>query len=174
MEKLKYPIGKVSLPEDFDSTLLLNDIKTLIELPILLDEWVVKNEDKLSNQYREGSWTAAQVINHIADSHLNGYLRCRHAITESTPSILTYDQNRWAEFEDSKMLDVNASLSIIAGLHARWSIFFNQLSDQQWHCDYDHPGAGRKFTMYQALANYAWHSKHHYAHLEIISRNETK
>lgn len=172
MENLKYPIGQMTLPEEFDSKSVLNHIKTLLELPELLDQWVLNHPDKLSNQYRPESWTAAQIINHIADSHLNGYLRCRHALTEDTPIILPYNQNLWAEFMDSKMEEVNASLSIIAGLHARWAIFFNQLENQQWLREYDHPGANRKFTLFQSLANYAWHSKHHYNHLLIISNHE--
>jgi len=169
MNAQKFPIGKWQRPSDFDLVQTLKDVLTLSQLPKKLDDWIESSEDtELKKVYREGGWTGAQVINHIADSHMNAFVRCKLTATEEKPSILPYSEALWAELPDGNTTDVSASLSLINGLHARWVLFFQSLEPKNWERAYYHPESKSEFKLYEVASLYAWHSNHHYNHLLLI------
>jgi hypothetical protein len=113
------------------------------------------------------------VIHHIADSHMNGYGRVKRALTGHTPVIAPYDEAKWAELPDVRSASVMASLSIIEGLHARWVALARTLTDAEYARGYCHPEHGRVIRVDVNLAQYAWHSRHHLAHVQIALQEET-
>lgn len=141
-----------------------NDIEGYIEeiriLPDLLETAVNGLDDtQLNTPYRDGGWTIRQVAHHIADSHINGFIRMRATLTEENPMLKTYDQDRWAEQSDSE-LPLAPSLSIIRGLHERWTVFLHSLSNDAWDRPALHPDDG-PVSLRSLLANYARHGRHH-------------
>ncbi|GAB5557321.1 MAG: bacillithiol transferase BstA [Schleiferiaceae bacterium] len=169
LDALKFPIGKWKRPEDFDLVQALQDVLTIARLPQNLDDWVESAEDgDIEKTYRPEGWTGAQVINHLADSHMNAFVRSKLTMTEDKPSILPYLEAAWAELPDGKTVDVSASLSLINGLHARWVLFFESLQPEDWKRQYYHPESKADFALYEVASLYAWHSEHHYNHLLLI------
>jgi DinB family protein len=127
-------------------------------------------DDQLDTPYREGGWTIRQVVHHVPDSHMNSYVRMKLAVTETAaPKINAYDEGRWAELVDGKSLPVSVSLELLAALHGRWVPFLRSLSDEHFLKTYIHPELG-PYPLYDALALYAWHGRHHAAHIENALR----
>jgi hypothetical protein len=121
-------------------------------------------EAQLATRYREDGWTIRQVVHHVPDSHMNAYVRMKLAVTESSPpSVNAYDEARWAELADAT-LPVSVSLDLLTALHTRWVRFLRSLSDEDFGRSYLHPELGA-FALYDALALYAWHGRHHAAHI---------
>jgi hypothetical protein len=168
-DALRYPIGPFRWPEKPLTTEQREGlIAQLAELPVLVRQAVAQlTETQLDQSYRPGGWTARQVVHHLADSHLNGYLRFRLALTEETPSIRTYDQQRWAELPDARSAPVGPSIALLEGLHARWVALLRNLAAEDFQRAFLHPERGR-ITLDQALALYAWHGRHHVAHLTLV------
>ncbi len=173
---LRYPIGKFAEQDfadaPFEETLrdqLLTEIKVL---PSAL-EMAVLNLDaaQLHSPYRPGGWTVNQLVHHVADSHMNAYTRCKLALTEDNPTIKTYNQDAWASLPDSA-LPVNISLTLLHALHARWYAILKDLSNADWQKSFYHPEQKINFTVWEALKVYAWHGKHHVAHVtHLRTRN---
>lgn len=131
------------------------------------------NSDQLDEPYREGGWTLRQTAHHIADSHINSFGRFKLALTEDVPTIRPYHEDHWAELADSK-LDVGASLNIIDGIHTRWTALLQNMSEADFERELIHPDSG-KWTLDGMLGLYAWHSKHHLAHItKTCDRNGWK
>ncbi|MDE3188037.1 MAG: putative metal-dependent hydrolase, partial [Acidobacteriota bacterium] len=118
---------------------------------------------QLDTPYREGGWTARQVVHHVADSHANAYVRFKLSLTEDWPTVKPYDEAAWAKLPDSR-LPIDASLSLIAALHARWVALLESLTAEDFRKGYIHPELGRQ-DLATALAIYEWHSRHHTAHI---------
>jgi len=167
MDTGRYPVG----PFDYRGPLSLAEraeaLDALAALPVRLREAVAAlPPGGLDTPYREGGWTARQVVHHLADSHLNAYVRTKLALTEDGPSICPYDQDRWAALPDMA-LPVELSLALLDGLHARWTALLRPLGDDGWGRTFLHPEHGRRFALDEVLAHYAWHGRHHTAHVRL-------
>lgn len=120
--------------------------------------------EQLDTPYRHGGWTVRQVLHHLPDSHLNGYLRMKLALTEPEPTITPYDQARWAELTDGRTAPVEWSLALLDGLHARWVFLLRSLDASAFARRFHHPESGI-VPLDTALALYAWHGRHHLAQI---------
>ena len=166
IEKLRYPIGKFIAPDNYSKDNLEQWIQVIQDLPLRLTTEVKKlSEDQLNTAYRDGGWTVRQVVHHLVDSHLNSYCRFKLAITEDTPTIRPYFEERWAELEDAKYAPVELSLSLLTALHARWVYFLKSLSANDLEKIFFHPESKKEFALKTILALYAWHSNHHLHHI---------
>lgn len=172
-ESLRYPIGKeneqeahgVEFNEQLKSSLII-DIKML---PSSL-EYAIQNLDvaQLETPYRPNGWTVQQLVHHIADSHLNAYTRFKLGLTEENPVIKPYDQEAWANLPETKELPVNISITLLHALHIRWCQCLNDMSETQWQRTIYHPERKVKITLWDLLKTYAWHSRHHVAHINRL------
>ena len=162
---LRYPIGKFSLSGEVTRGQVAAWIDDIVALPGDLRRAVSPLADgQLDTPYRPGGWTVRQVVHHLADSHMNSYIRFKLALTEDRPVIKAYDEKSWAELPDSKE-PVASSLDLLAALHCRWVDLLRSLSWAQLQREFVHPesGASRLTVM---VAAYAWHGRHHIAHVE--------
>ncbi|MEO6803727.1 MAG: YfiT family bacillithiol transferase [Granulicella sp.] len=167
----RYPIGKFERPETVTPNEIRNAIATLAETPELLRNAVGgMDQEQLNTPYREGGWTVRQVVHHIADSHMNSFIRLRMALTEDWPTITAYNEAAWATLHDSAA-PVEWSLELIEALHARWVMLLSSLEEAQWQRGFVHPERGR-MTIETATLIYAWHSQHHIAHITHLSSRE--
>ena len=171
LDGARYPIGRfqrcVGPLNRQQRTRLIGDIERApSEIRSLVEPLT---EAQLETRYREDGWTIRQVVHHVPDSHMNSYVRMKLAVTESSPPrINPYDEARWAELADA-MLPVAVSLDLLTALHTRWVRFLRSLSDEDFNRSYLHPDLGA-FPLYDALALYAWHGKHHTAHIRNALR----
>jgi uncharacterized damage-inducible protein DinB len=163
---LRYPVGKFQRPAGpvatADRAILLGAIETLPEK--IAAAVAGLNEHQFEATYRPGGWTLRQVVHHVADSHLNSYVRFRWALTEAAPLIKAYDEKGWAELIDARTAPVELSLSFLAALHARWTILLRSMDDTAFAKTLVHPQNG-EMRLDTMLALYAWHSRHHTAHI---------
>lgn len=168
-EELAYPIGRFEAPVNFDNDLLNQWIDVLVSSPSWYDA-IIENLDEaqLKTPYRSGGWDIIQVIHHVADSHMNAYIRLKMALTENTPSIKPYDERLWANLPDIYDVPVNVSLTMIHALHRRWVAVLRQLSDEQWRRSFYHPGQQKYVPVWVMTAMYAWHCKHHFEHIRRL------
>ncbi len=167
---LKYPIGEFECPEVITPDHIYKWISDIEELPEKLSNLVSDfTEAKLETCYREGGWTARQVIHHIHDSHHNGYIRFKWALTENKPLIKAYNQQSWAELFDTKSAPICLSLNVISALHAKWVYFLKGLSAQDLAKTFIHPEGNVNISLVEDIGIYAWHGDHHLAHLKIIA-----
>ena len=133
LEKLKYPVGKFSIPETVDQNTIQQWIHDLEELPQKLRDAVKGlDEEQLNTPYRPSDWTVRQVVHHIGNSHLNSYIRFKLALTENNPTIKAYDQEKWANLEEYNSLLIEDSLNFVKSLHKRWIILLRTLKDSDW------------------------------------------
>jgi uncharacterized damage-inducible protein DinB len=167
----KYPIGGFAVPETITPDDRTGAVATLAELPEKLRN-AVEGLDfgQLCTPYREGGWTLRQVVHHIADSHMNAFIRIRLALTEDWPTIKTYDEAAWARLHDSAA-PIEWSLELIESLHARWVMLLQSLSDTQWQRGFNHPEQG-PVTVELSTLTYAWHSRHHVAQITHLRGRE--
>ncbi|HVB57450.1 MAG TPA: bacillithiol transferase BstA [Candidatus Acidoferrales bacterium] len=164
---LRYPVGKFERPEHLTGDERRVLIDSIAEAPARLAIAVVDlNPTQLDTPYRPGGWTVRQVVHHLADSHMNAYIRCKLALTEDDPTIKTYEEALWAELADSKA-PLDASLPLIENLHARWVLLLRSLSRTDWERRFRHPNLGT-MTVGQNLAHYEWHGRHHIAHITSL------
>lgn len=125
---------------------------------------------QLDTPYRDQGWTVRQVVHHLPDSHLNAYTRIKLALTEEVPTIKPYEEARWAELPDARGGDIAPSLSLLEALHQRWLMLLEQLNPADFDRRYRHPEHGRIFGLDEVLALYAWHGRHHVAHITSLRR----
>jgi len=160
----RYPVGKFVAPETIGADDRTSAIAVLAELPEQLRNAVDGLDSaQLSTPYRDGGWTLRQVVHHVADSHMNAFVRIRLALTEDWPTIKPYDEKAWAMLHDSTA-PVEWSLELIESLHARWVMLLQSLREDQWMRGFRHPESGPTTVELAALI-YAWHSRHHVAHI---------
>lgn len=164
----RYPIGSFEPPASISSDDRARHVKQVEALPAEVRTAVAGlSDDRLDTPYRPDGWTVRQVVHHLADSHMNGYVRFRWTLTEEEPPIKTYDQDGWAELDDARRMSVVPSLALLDALHARWVRLCRSLSDAMWKRAYHHPKSGR-MTLDEALGHYAWHGRHHAAHITTL------
>ncbi len=166
---LRYPIGKFNGQPPANEAERQEFLQDIEETPAKLRAAVQGLSDKqLDTPYREGGWTVRQVVHHLPDSHLNSYTRFKWALTEDEPTIKTYYEDRWAELADSKM-PVQVSLTLLDSLHQRWTHLLRSFKAQDWEKKLQHPELG-VVTLDKLLALYAWHGRHHVAHITALRR----
>lgn len=170
-EDLRYPIGKFDSEREVSPEMRREFIQTIIDLPQNLSKAVEDlNEEQLDTPYRPEGWTVRQTVHHVADSHLNSFCRFKLAATEDKPTIRPYYEDRWAELADSK-LPVDVSLQILEAIHRRWVALLESFTDEDFARELIHPDSG-VWTVDKFLDLYAWHSKHHTAHItKLRERN---
>lgn len=168
----RYPIGGFEIPKSISPDERNGAIATLAELPEQLRNSLDGlNHSQLGTPYRDGGWTLRQVVHHIADSHMNAFVRVRLALTEEWPTIKPYDEAAWAKLHDSDSAPVEWSLELVESLHARWVMMLQSLTDEQWLRGFNHPDNG-PMTVELATLVYAWHSRHHIAHIMQLRMKE--
>jgi len=167
-EDLRYPTGKYQL-QPFSEKQKENWLNDLKFLPQEL-ELAIQNLDEaqLQTPYREGGWTVQQLVHHIADSHINAYVRFKLGLTENNPSIKPYEEKEWANLNDVNTVPINVSITMLHALHRRWVATLKALSDEQWQRTVFHPEQKKEMTLWFLLGMYAWHGKHHVKHITAL------
>jgi uncharacterized damage-inducible protein DinB len=166
-----YPVGRFAPPATITPDERTGAIATLAELPEQLRNAVDGlSFAQLSTPYREGGWTVRQVVHHVADSHMNAFIRVKLALTEDWPTIKPYDEAAWAKLHDVAA-PVEWSLELIESLHARWVMLLQSLNEEQWQRGFNHPENG-PMTVETVTLLYAWHSSHHVAHITHLRAKE--
>lgn len=169
MEELKYPIGKY-IPQPFSQQQLKEWLLDIELLPKAI-EYAVINLDaaQLEEPYRPGGWNSRQVVHHVADSHMNAYMRFKLGMTENNPAVKPYDEVQWAEMNDVKNIPINVSVTLLYSLHARLVEFLKSITEEQWQQrTVFHPEHNKEMTLWYLLGMYAWHGKHHTAHINSL------
>jgi uncharacterized damage-inducible protein DinB len=164
----RYPIGRWPQPTIIDANMLAEALDTLGELPQNLRAAVDDlDDDQLATPYRDGGWTVRQVVHHVADSHMNFNMRLRLALTEDNPTIRPYEEKAWAMLHDVERAPVEWSLELLEALHARLLMLLRSLSTTQWQRTFVHPESGI-MQLDRAASLYAWHGRHHVAHITAL------
>jgi len=162
---VKYPIGKHQMVP-FSQEEKEARLADILFLPRMLEYAVLNlNDDQIQTPYREGGWTVNQVIHHVADSHMNAFIRFKLGLTEDNPTIKPYIQSAWGDTADVTAVPVNLSITLLHSLHHRWYELLKTITDEQWERTIYHPEQERKITIWELLLIYAWHGKHHAAHV---------
>jgi hypothetical protein len=170
-DELRYPIGRFT-PAAPSPARRAADIGDIAALPQMIRDAVGGLDDRqLDTPYRPGGWTARQVVHHVADSHMNALIRLKLALTETGPTIKPYDENAWAALADVR-LPVEVSLVLIDSVHRRWDALDAELTEADYGRTWTHPEHGKTFTIDILLQNYAWHSRHHVAHITSLRARE--
>jgi hypothetical protein len=173
IEQLKYPIGRFEKPAAITKDIFKKWIADISTFPSRLTAEVNRlTDEQLDTPYRPEGWSIRQVIHHCADSHMNSLMRLKLALTEEEPTIKPYHEAGWAELADSKNMSITSSLKMIEGIHERWVILLNNLTEEELGKIFIHPAQGRKFRLDENTGLYAWHCNHHLAHItETKKRN---
>jgi len=168
LELLRYPTGRYeSKPfSEQQKEAWLNDIKFL---PQLLENAIENlDETQLQTPYRDGGWTVQQVVHHVADSHMNAFCRFRLGLTEDNPTIRPYNEADWALLSDVQRVPVNVSITLLYSLHTRWYAMLGDMRSKEWERKIFHPEASKEMTLWYLLGMYAWHGRHHVAHITSL------
>jgi uncharacterized damage-inducible protein DinB len=171
MEPPQNPAGAF-VPEDgYDPQRRAEFIGILADAPATLRKLVGGLPDeRLDVRYR--NWTIRQIVHHLADSHVNSYIRFKWALTEDQPTIKAYDESRWAALPDARTGDIQAPLALLEGLHARWVQLLHSMTEQQFARAFIHPETGNTVSLNAALCYYAWHCKHHTAQIAWVCQQQ--
>lgn len=165
MSDPRFPIGEFSIEGEITHETLRGFVDIIAAAP---SEFRAATrgltQSQLDTPYRDGGWTIRQVVHHMADSHMNSYVRYKLALTEDNPTIKSYAEDKWAELADGKTADIEVSLELLENVHERWVILLRSLSDAQWKRTFNHPERGT-VALDVTAALYAWHCKHHLAHI---------
>lgn len=168
----RYPIGKFELPANVTPEFRRQAIQTIADTPAKMRAAVRGLTDlQLETPYREGGWTLRQTVHHVADSHVNAYIRLRFALTENQPTIKPYAEADWAELHDAKSAPVEISLNLLDALHDRWTRLLRSLPDSAFARTLIHPEHGSR-SIDWLLFLYAWHGTHHTAHITNLRRQK--
>ena len=166
LDKRRYPVGPLprnSAPLDARARAEL--LSVFEQTPATIRGLVERLSDaELETPYRPGGWTIRQVVHHVPDSHLNAYVRFKLALTEDSPTIKPYDEARWAELADTHETPVKTSLAMLDALHDRWVRLLKSMKADDFQRKLNHPEAG-PMTLDAVLGLYAWHGRHHVAHI---------
>jgi hypothetical protein len=168
MTDLRFPIGKFESVSEVDQTLRNKWIDDIAKAPGLVRAAVAGlSAQQLDTPYRPEGWTVRQVVHHLPDSHLNAYTRFKLALTEDEPTIKTYAEDRWAKLEDGRTAAVDVSLELLDSLHRRWVLMLRSMSPADFSHKFRHPDLGL-LTLDKTLGIYAWHGRHHTAHITSL------
>ncbi len=166
----RYPVGRYRPQAQVTAQDRAQWLEELAEVPEKLKHAVAGlSDEQLDIPYRAGGWTSRQVVHHLADSHMNSYMRFRHALTEDAPVIKVYDEARWAELSDAKSAPVELSLGLLQQLHARWILLLRGFGDAEFARIFRHPERG-DLRLDTALGLYAWHGRHHVAQILALRK----
>lgn len=164
----RYPIGKY-VPQPYSDALKNRWLLDILFLPEELERAVINlDEAQLHTPYRDGGWTVHELVHHLADSHMNAYCRFKLGLTEQTPVIKPYLENEWTQLNDVKKLPINISITLLHALHQRWYASINELTEQEWMREIFHPEKKINMSLWLLLGMYAWHGKHHVAHITSL------
>lgn len=170
---LRYPVGKFNFEAQITEADHPQLIAEIAEAPGALRSAVAGlSRDRLETRYRPEGWTVKQVVHHVPDSHLNAYTRFKLALTEDEPTIKTYDEAKWAALPDSERVPIDVSLDLLDALHSRWVALLRSMDAADFRRGLRHPEHGRVLTLQQMLALYAWHGRHHVAHITSLRKRE--
>ncbi|WEK34816.1 MAG: bacillithiol transferase BstA [Candidatus Pseudobacter hemicellulosilyticus] len=165
---LRYPIGHYE-PQPFSPAIKRSWLQDIQFLPGLLEQAIENLDEKqLLTPYREGGWSLKQVVHHVADSHINAYTRMKLGLTEDKPVIKPYDEKAWATLADVDTTPINISITLLYTLHTRWHATLLLLTDEQWKRCIIHPEQNKELSLWYLLGSYAWHGKHHVAHITSL------
>lgn len=167
LHELQYPIGEYipnKNPEDKILTKWINDIESFPSSLVEITNGL--SVENLNWKYRPNGWSVKQVIHHCADSHMNSIIRFKLALTEDAPTIRPYYENRWAELSDSLDNNLSDSLTLLKGLHKKWTLLLKGLTQEELQLEFIHPEHGQRFNLAENIGNYAWHCNHHLAHVQ--------
>jgi uncharacterized damage-inducible protein DinB len=168
MEDPRYPIGKY-MPQPFSEKQLQDWLIDITFLPQHLENAILNLDEKqLETPYRSGGWTVKQLVHHVADSHMNAYIRFKLGLTEENPDIKPYDEEAWANLPDTQNLPVNISLTLLHALHTRWVEVLKGITREDWNRTVFHPQHKKEMSLWFLLGMYAWHSRHHTAHITVL------
>jgi hypothetical protein len=164
---LRYPIGTYEPPAEFTATHIDNWIDYLSTYPKKIHELTFElTDEELNYRYRPEGWTIRQVLHHLPDSHTNAYIRFKLGLTEDTPTIRPYLEDRWAELSASKIAPIQSSLHLLAAVHAHWTILLRYCSPEDFERQLYHPESKETDSLVHYLGRYVWHSRHHLAHIQ--------
>jgi hypothetical protein len=168
-EQLRYPIGRNVSKESYTAEEVKALIRRIESVPTQIEALAqsISNKGKLDVPYREGGWTARQVLHHLPDSHLNAYIRIKWTLTEDTPTIKAYDEKAWALTPEATA-DPIISISFLKALHQKWVVLLNGIPEKDYARQFFHPDSKKHVRIDQAIATYAWHGEHHLGHLKIV------
>lgn len=167
-EHLRYPTGKLKPKESYTYEEIQAFIKEIEAFPAKLEEVVLKLSAKqLDTPYREGGWTARQVLHHLPDSHINAYIRTKWTLTEDTPTIKAYDEGAWAETPEVK-LDPAVSVNLLKAIHQKWVSLLQLVPPDNFKRSFFHPESRIHISLARQMATYAWHGMHHLGHIRIV------
>jgi len=170
-EDPRYPIGRFARPETITPAERKGAIATLADFPEQLRNAVDGlGAEQMATPYREGGWTVRQVVHHVADSHMNALIRVKLSLTEDWPTVTDYNEVAWAKLHDV-VGPAEWSLELIESMHARWVLLLQSLNEEQWKRGCVHPANG-PITVEMATLTYAWHSRHHVAHIMHLRSRE--
>ena len=172
MVDARYPIGKFIAHEIYtkeELEKLINEIEALPQLLSIAIQGFTTTQ--LDTPYRDGGWTVRQVVHHLADSHMNAYVRMKWTLTEESPLIKAYDEKAWAETPETK-LDPSMSLAFIESLHAKWAKLMRKLTPNDLKKVFIHPETKKSTPLDRMIAIYAWHGTHHLAHISTLKKNQ--
>ncbi len=168
-ESLRYPVGRFVFDEAGGEAARAAALEAIGEFPAAFRAVAEGlTEIQLATPYREAGWTARQVVHHVADSHMNAYVRTRWILTEERPGIKVYDEKAWAELPDAALAPVDLSLDLIDALHRRWSVLLADIPGDAFARELVHPTNG-PMSLERLVQVYAWHGRHHLGHLQIVA-----
>jgi uncharacterized damage-inducible protein DinB len=168
LDQKTYPIGKAQNRE-FTKEVLYQSILMIEAAPVSLRKRLETTAPQdLELSYREGGWTVRQIVHHLADSHMNMWIRFKHSLIQDNPTIQAYDQNAWADSADYATAPLESSLLIFDGIQHRFSNLVKHMSEDDFKRTYFHPGYNRQYTLAEVVQLYAWHGMHHVAQIEGI------
>lgn len=169
---VRYPVGKFSRSAAITAPQRADLIDELSRLPERLTSATRGlTREQLDTPYRDGGWTVRQVVHHVADSHLNAYIRMRLAATETDPPVKTYDEKAWAELPDSRTAPIELSISLLDSLHRRWVMWLRLHDASAFSRGVQHPEWG-SISIDNLVELYAWHCRHHLAHITELRKRE--
>ena len=170
LNALRYPVGHFQKPTTFTAEIVENWINDIEILPSKLKAAVENlSEDQLNTPYRPGGWTVKQVVHHVVDSHINSYVRFKWTLTEDKPMIKAYNESDWAELSDYSDTPISVSLHLLDYLHQRWVILLKKLTPADLEQLFIHPESGDEVRLDENIGIYAWHGKHHLAHITRLA-----
>ncbi|MBA2301332.1 MAG: putative metal-dependent hydrolase [Acidobacteria bacterium] len=172
MTDLRYPVGQLTYDQDVTPGKRTAWIRQIAEAPEALRTAVAGLSDaQIERPYRPEGWTVRQLVHHVADSHMNAYIRFKWTLTEDNPTIKAYDQKAWSAVADTRLTPVTVSLDLLDAIHRRWVVLLESLKAEDWERPLVHPENG-PMTLDQLLQVYAWHGRHHVAHVSELRARE--
>jgi uncharacterized damage-inducible protein DinB len=172
MTDLRYPVGKLTYDDQVTPGKRTAWIRQIAEAPAALRAAVSGlSEAQLDTPYRPDGWTVRQVVHHVPDSHMNAYIRFKWTLSEDNPTIKAYDEQAWARIADTKLTPIEVSLDLLDAVHKRWVVLLESLREGDWTRPLTHPENG-PMTLDRLLQLYAWHGRHHAAHVTELRKRE--